>query len=582
MKHPSFVTQLRQRALSATVLLISLLTFQQSAHAFCGFYVAGSNDDLYADATQVALMRGGTTTVLSMENNYRGPLADFAMVVPVPEVLMQDQVKTLEPALFRRLDKLTAPRLVQYWEKDPCEDNVVYVEENERGGFCDSASNNATTNAMVSNNFASANNAVNNQVVVEAQFAVGEYEIVILSSEEATSLESWLTTNNYNIPAGATEIFEQYIQQGMYFFVAKIDPAKVTFEDGQAILSPLRFHYTSETFSLPIRLGMINSAGSQDLIVYTIGGNQRYELGNYPNALIPTNINVKAQVKEDFPAYYEKLFSRTLAENPSAVITEYAWSASGCDPCPVPPMDGQDLATLGADVLVETGQGHLSSGFAITRLHARYGKQDISEDLVFAAGTPIRGGAGGAGREQQGIELGGFNSFQGRYIIHNRFEGATDCKYAVRGRWTAPPPEAESRVGVAPGPNTTGELVQDGLAAMSLEALEDGDVPETGTPLVITTKADNSDNYCIGPTSRYESDPDITPETAAMIEAELNGTPRNPGEGGSGGGAVGGDASEGDEPGCQVASSDRSGAAIPMILLGIFGALGWSRRRRRR
>ena len=228
MKHPSFVTQLRQRALSATVLLISLLTFQQSAHAFCGFYVAGSNDDLYADATQVALMRGGTTTVLSMENNYRGPLADFAMVVPVPEVLMQDQVKTLEPALFRRLDKLTAPRLVQYWEKDPCEDNVVYVEENERGGFCDSASNNATTNAMVSNNFASANNAVNNQVVVEAQFAVGEYEIVILSSEEATSLESWLTTNNYNIPAGATEIFEQYIQQGMYFFVAKIDPAKVT------------------------------------------------------------------------------------------------------------------------------------------------------------------------------------------------------------------------------------------------------------------------------------------------------------------------------------------------------------------
>ena len=120
------------------------------------------------------------------------------------------------------------------------------------------------------------------------------------------------------------------------------------------------------------------------------------------------------------------------------------------------------------------------------------------------------------------------------------------------------------------------------LDVSEIEALEDGDVPETGTPLVITTKADNSDNYCIGPTSRYESDPDITPETAAMIEAELNGTPRNPGEGGSGGGAVGGDASEGDEPGCQVASSDRSGAAIPMILLGIFGALGWSRRRRRR
>jgi hypothetical protein len=35
----------------------------------------------------VVLMRDGTRTVLSMQNNYQGPPQDFAMVVPVPVVL---------------------------------------------------------------------------------------------------------------------------------------------------------------------------------------------------------------------------------------------------------------------------------------------------------------------------------------------------------------------------------------------------------------------------------------------------------------------------------------------------------------
>ncbi|MEZ4403504.1 MAG: DUF2330 domain-containing protein [Kofleriaceae bacterium] len=52
----------------------------------------------------------------------------------------------------------------------------------------------------------------------------------------------------------------------MKFFVAKVDPAKVAFKDGRAALSPLRFHYDSDEFALPIRLGLANSSGTQDLI----------------------------------------------------------------------------------------------------------------------------------------------------------------------------------------------------------------------------------------------------------------------------------------------------------------------------
>src|SRR5258706_9728776 len=91
-----------------------------AAHAFCGFYVAGSNQKMFNDATQVVLMRDGTRTVLAMQNDYRGPLEDFAMVVPVPVVLKPTDVKVIDKAVFDRLDSLGSPRLVEYWEQDPC------------------------------------------------------------------------------------------------------------------------------------------------------------------------------------------------------------------------------------------------------------------------------------------------------------------------------------------------------------------------------------------------------------------------------------------------------------------------------
>src|SRR6476619_6964010 len=92
--------------------------------AFCGFYVAGSDQQLVNDATQVTLMRSGTRTVLAMQNDYKGPPEAFAMVVPVPVVLHDGDVKTLPKELFQHVEQMGAPRLVEYWEQDPCEQLV--------------------------------------------------------------------------------------------------------------------------------------------------------------------------------------------------------------------------------------------------------------------------------------------------------------------------------------------------------------------------------------------------------------------------------------------------------------------------
>ena len=174
---------------------------------------------------------------------------------------------------------------------------------------------------------------------------------MILSATESTGLDGWLRDEHYKIPAGAEPLLRPYVEGGSKFFVAKVDPKKVRFENGQAMLSPLRFHYDSDEFALPIRLGLANSSGTQDLIVTILAPNQRYEVANYPNVTIPTNLDVKDEVRTRFGEFYAALFDRTLEKHPGAVVTEYAWQAMSCDPCPGPHLDYHDLATLGADVI---------------------------------------------------------------------------------------------------------------------------------------------------------------------------------------------------------------------------------------
>src|SRR3954468_16041775 len=111
---------MRHPRITIGAVAVAVLAQAGAAHAFCGFYVSGSGEKMFNDATNVVLMRDGTRTVLSMQNDYKGPLEDFAMVIPVPVVLHEPDVKTLPRTVFDHTDALGSPRLVEYWEQDPC------------------------------------------------------------------------------------------------------------------------------------------------------------------------------------------------------------------------------------------------------------------------------------------------------------------------------------------------------------------------------------------------------------------------------------------------------------------------------
>jgi MYXO-CTERM domain-containing protein len=313
------------------------------ARAFCGFYVGSADSPLTNNATMVVMMREGQKTVLSMQNDYQGPAEDFAMVVPVPVVLREADVKTLPRDVFDRVDRLAAPRLVEYWEQDPCPEARGTIGLGNLGTIGHGAGSGSGYGR-------GAGGAP--LVTVEAEFAVGEYDIVILSATDSAALDTWLRQNRYNIPEGAEAVLRPYVEQGMKFFVAKVDVDRVTFEDGRGLLSPLRVQYDDETFRLPVRLGLLNSPGTQDLVVHILARNQRYEAANYPNVTIPTNVDVADEVRDRFGEFYAALFDRTVAQSRGAVVTEYAWQATNCDPCPGPVLSEQDLLTLGGDVVL--------------------------------------------------------------------------------------------------------------------------------------------------------------------------------------------------------------------------------------
>jgi hypothetical protein len=386
----------------------------------------------------------------------------------------------------------------------------------------------------------------------------------------------------------------------MKFFVAKVDPAKVTIKDGRATLSPIRFHYDDTQFTLPVRLGLINSSGTQDLVVNILAKHQRYEAANFPNVTIPTNLDVAEGAKDKFGEFYAALFDDTVAKHPKAVVTEYSWDAGNCDPCPGPTLDPNDLATLGADVIPNGTEGlHFSAGgfpggggvglwavgrpspslkqgkvevetglppevvqrivrqnygrfrlcyenglrsnptlggsvktsftiksdgsvadakdaggdladkavhacivrgfgnltfpepepkksikvtyevnltpppavdasapppprpsffgstpYVLTRLHVRYGKDSMGDDLVFKEAKPIVGGREFQtvkGVLEQGATESSTNSFQGRYAIRHAWTGPIACKEPRRGVWGGPP-ATEAGVATPSGP----------------------------------------------------------------------------------------------------------------------------------
>lgn len=397
-----------------------------SAGAFCGFYAGGGGAELFNNATQVVLMREGTKTVLSMQNNYQGPAEKFALVIPVPVVLRQEDVKTLPADVFERIDQLDAPRLVEYWEQDPCDpgkNGATFVD-------LDGTFHATLIDDIPVDSFSKSKK-------IKTKFSVAEYDFVMLSATESSELEKWLRENNYNIPEEAESFLRPYVDAGMKFLVVKINPKWISSHKKQLTLPPIRISYDAETFSLPVRLGLLNSSGTQDLIIHILAKEQ-YKVENYKNVTVPANLELIGTVRHVFPSFYVSLFDDTLNMNPGSVVTEYVWPAFICNNCPrVGALGINDFLSLGGDVVFHAEEKErvrwIANEWKLTRLHARYSKESLGDDFIFTTATPA-------------------NSFEGVYSVHYPWNRKIRCKTPQRWVWGGPTNTIGSEI-VSPAQN---------------------------------------------------------------------------------------------------------------------------------
>src|SRR5206468_878281 len=110
-----------KRAVFAAAIAGLIVCVDQPAHAFCGFYVCKADTKLFNRASQVVLVRDGDRTVLTMANDFSGNLTEFAVVIPVPTRIGRDQIHIGDKALIDHLDAYSAPRLVEYYDENPCD-----------------------------------------------------------------------------------------------------------------------------------------------------------------------------------------------------------------------------------------------------------------------------------------------------------------------------------------------------------------------------------------------------------------------------------------------------------------------------
>lgn len=446
------------RAAAVVTAASATLLASPAAHAFCGFYVGRADASLFNEASQVIMVRDATRTVISMQNDFKGDAREFALVVPVPQVLQRGQINVGERKLFEHIDAYSGPRLVEYFDPNPCA-----RAERDRMFQAPVAAAPAAKPAAPMREKALG-------VTVEAEYTIGEYDIVILSAKESDGLETWLTQNGYRIPQGAAKALAPYIRQNMKFFVAKVNLVERA-KTGLTWLRPLQFAFDSEKFMLPIRLGMINAQGPQDLVIYLLTKNGRVETTNYRTLKLPANMDVPVYLKSEFPAFYKSLFdTQAKRETLRAVFTEYVWDMNWCDPCAADPLSADELRQAGVFWLDAPAAAPGSPPIApppagvmprrmpmpggahqvmLTRLHVRYAPDTFPEDLMF--------------QETKDRE-----NFQARYVLRHPWKGDPNACPEARGYLDAVAQRQEKEAQTLA--SLTNWRIEDIRARMSLKA----------------------------------------------------------------------------------------------------------------
>jgi len=283
------------------------------------------------------------------------------------------------------------------------------------------------------------------------------------------------------------------VKAGMSMLVTEVETKKVELVGGdRALVSPIRY-FTQKPVTIASTLGLLNNGDKQELFVYVIHPESRFEVKNYPNVFPPTNIEVDFKVKERVGEFYAALHDLLLQKQPLGFLDEFAWHTSGCgQPCPNEPLLIHELLSLGGDVFEESvpkeernpkppemtddekkifkdlkdDKGHtdkkkqkeieamrtetarrkallLRHKYVLSRMHHRYDKTNLPKDVEVGPAGHVRGGVdvpqGEKATLPTDVKPAAESKFQVRFTSFHQSPAVPHCDKPERWRWGKAP-----------------------------------------------------------------------------------------------------------------------------------------------
>jgi hypothetical protein len=369
-----------------TTGLLTLFLLSPAARAFCGAYVGGTATN---DASIVVVVRQGTTTTLTLVNDYGDATGSFGYVMPVPPGVALEDVATVDPGVIERMDAYSAPRTVAY----TCDDVDWYWtaggdsgdghwtgSAGGSGGGCgggspstpeftqDTSRARDTGGAAAPEGLEGSGDMVG--VQVSERTTVGAYDLAVVTADGADGLQTWLDEQGFATSDATAARLQDYIDAGQDFLVARIDLD--TLPADRSWLEPLRIRYTSDAVSLPLWLGASSSAGEQDLLIFgvTTVEDGALAISNYDDFPIADEC-----LTDDADTTNEAQWQTEMQTAVRAPwVSEFGWLSGKCDPCANDAqLTQEDLAAVGFD-------GTAEESF-FTRIHLRYRPDQIDQDV---------------------------------------------------------------------------------------------------------------------------------------------------------------------------------------------------------
>lgn len=467
------------RLLGAATLALAVASIPRSAAAFPGFFASKKSEPIKNHSTQIAVMKRAADTVVSVMPDYDGPIEGFAMVMLVPSDVTIDKVTTLKRDFIDRLDALTAPRFHEYWEQDPCDPGPAEQEWERNLKVAPSAPADPSAAPLKP--------AKELFLDVKAKQKEGEYKFTLLDA--GADVTAWLTSHGYKVPEGADAAVKGYAS--LRPLVAEVDAKRIELTgDNLAVLSPIRFATSQPFDTIPSRLGLVNAPKEQELLLYVIDPEARYEAKNYKTIFPPTNIELDFSAKERMGEFYNALYDLILAKQPQSFLSEYAWPTEGCgQPCATEPLMISELLSLGGDVfeqsvpeaerhpkppeltkeqekafkesikelkpkerrerektfkqeratVVERQAMVARHKYVVSRLHYRYDAKTLPKDPQIGPAAPASGGTaqptGKTGAASTEVKTGDANKLQTRYNNFHPWVPVIQCQNPDRYKW---------------------------------------------------------------------------------------------------------------------------------------------------